>query len=232
MAISFTSGTSKSRECPSRSSAFVRFVCSGRNLHMKHRNLYYTYDGRSHPVINDLSCSFPPGSLTLVIGQNGGGKSTLIKLLDRLYDPSSGTILVNGVDLRSYRSDSYRAAVGCLWQDHVIYPLSISEQIALGDPSRAHDGEAIRTAADRAGCTEFIETLSGGFATSLARPDVGSGRVRRTKGGRPGFMKRSAEEDEKEVVLSGGQQQRLALARVFMKEDKADLLVRKLFVRC
>jgi ABC-type multidrug transport system fused ATPase/permease subunit len=194
------------------------------------RHVAFTYAGGSTPVIHDLSVDIPAGSLVLIVGSNGGGKSTLLKLLCRLYDPTSGTILVNGRPLTEYKAETFRDAVAALWQDHVRYPLSISENIALGDSARVHDAAGIRVAADRAGCTEFIDALPRGFETSLAKPDVGSGRVRLASsrfGQRPSFMRRKAEEQEREVIFSGGQEQRLALARVLLREEKADLLVRE-----
>lgn len=85
----------------------------------------------------------PSSSLVVIVGENGSGKSSIVKLLTQLYAPTSGSILIDGVDSICYREDDLYAATALLTQDHTIFPLSISENIGIGDPSDV-DNKTIR----------------------------------------------------------------------------------------
>lgn len=143
-------------------------------------------DGR--PVLQDLTLRIAAGEHVALIGASGSGKSTLLNLLLRLYEPTSGRILVDGVDIRRYTRESLRRAIGIVPQDNVLFAVSVRENIAYGAPGA--DGVAIESAARLSGAHAFIEALPQGYDTEL---------------------------DERGSNLSGGQRQRLCLARALVK---------------
>jgi ABC-type multidrug transport system fused ATPase/permease subunit len=190
----------------------------------------------------------------VILGSNGSGKSTILKLISRLYDPTEGTILINGHDIKTLRMEDIRRAMAMLFQDYTLFPLSvrlyvqrvplglrrprsfsqIKDNIALGDPARAQDDAAIEEAMRLGGASEFIARLPNGLDTYLERP------VRDCYAGLPdgasvfggkvdngvlqGIMGTPADN-----ALSGGEMQRIAVARTFMRsaseEHKVGLLL-------
>ncbi|MEM7300779.1 MAG: ABC transporter ATP-binding protein [Pseudomonadota bacterium] len=149
---------------------------------------------RGSLVINDLNLQIKPGEKVGIVGRSGAGKTTLIKLLLRLYDLDSGTISIDGHDIARVQQKSLRANFGVVSQDVGLLHRSVRDNIALGRPDAGLDD--IREAACRANAHDFIETLADG------------------KGGK-GF---DARVGERGVKLSGGQRQRIAIARVFLKD--------------
>jgi ATP-binding cassette, subfamily B, bacterial len=169
------------------------------------RDVWFRYD-ESHPwILRGLSMSIPAGFSTALVGLNGAGKSTVVKLLCRLYDPVAGTITWDGVDLRDLPVAELRRRISAVFQDHVAYDLSAADNIALGDVTRPATPERIRAAARHAGIDETLAALPSGYDTQLTRAfsggDGGAG-----------------------VPLSGGQWQRVAIARAALRDD-ADLLI-------
>jgi ATP-binding cassette subfamily B protein len=149
----------------------------------------FHYPGSDRLILDGLDLDVPVGRSLAVVGLNGAGKTTLVKLLAGLYRPSSGSILVDGVDLRDMRLAAWQRNVAAIYQDFERYQLSAAENIAFGDaedPQRLPD---IRWAATRAGILDLLEALPRGLQTPLAA------------GYRDG------------TDLSGGQWQRIALAR-------------------
>ncbi|KAG6874168.1 hypothetical protein C0995_005586 [Termitomyces sp. Mi166 len=162
----------------------------------------------------------------IIVGANGSGKSTVLKLIARLYEPESGEILIDGKDIKLLKLDHLRRAISVLFQDYTHFPLSIKENIGLGDPENAVDEDKIRQAAHLGGADGFIERLPDGFDTYLERPvrdyysalpegttslfgrPVDYGRIRNV-----GKMEASSSKS-----LSGGQMQRIALQVVFSRE--------------
>lgn len=118
-------------------------------------------------AISNISFSIAPGQLVVIVGANGSGKSSLIKILNRLYTPTSGTILVDGLPMSSYRISDLREATADLSQDHTVYPLSIGENIGLGFPSKIGDAAEIRRAAETGGALGFVEKFEDAFRTTL-----------------------------------------------------------------
>ncbi|MGX7824650.1 ABC transporter ATP-binding protein [Actinokineospora sp. 24-640] len=163
-----------------------------------------------HPwVLRGVSLTIPAGAATALVGHNGAGKSTVIKLLCRLYDPDRGSIRWDGTDLREFDVEELRSRIGAVFQDYMDYDLTAAENIALGDLSALGDTGRLDDAADRAGARAVIATLPHGYDTMLSR-----------------IFTDSADRDDPStgVVLSGGQWQRLALARAFLR-DQRDLLI-------
>ncbi|MGH7530719.1 MAG: ABC transporter ATP-binding protein, partial [Gemmatimonadales bacterium] len=147
------------------------------------------------PVLADVSFRIAPGSSLGIAGTTGAGKSTLISLLTRLYDPSDGRILLDGVDLRDYRRDDLRAQFAVVLQDSVLFSASVAENIAYAVPDASR--EQIVAAAHAANAHEFIVRLPRGYETEVG---------------------------ERGVKLSGGQRQRIALARAFLKDSPVLIL--------
>jgi ATP-binding cassette subfamily B protein len=160
----------------------------------------FTYPGATEPAVQDVSFHLKPGESLALVGENGSGKTTIIKLLTRLYLPSSGRITLEGLDLAEWNPGALRRRVGVIFQDFARYQLKVGENIGVGDVSRFEDDALWREAAELSTAMPFIEDLPEGFETQLGKW---------FKGGRE---------------LSGGQWQKVALARAFMRRG-ADILV-------
>ncbi|MEO1575656.1 MAG: ABC transporter ATP-binding protein, partial [Pseudomonadota bacterium] len=144
-------------------------------------------DGQT--VLDDITLDIAPGQTVGFVGPTGSGKSTIIKLLLRFYDPVSGTVSLDGQPIDRYRVDDVRRQIGLVSQDVFLFQGSVAENIAYGRDEA--DLEAIRAAADAAEATEFIERLPEGFDTLIG---------------------------ERGQKLSGGQRQRLSIARALLKD--------------
>ncbi|MEJ7901613.1 MAG: ABC transporter ATP-binding protein [Thermomicrobiales bacterium] len=164
------------------------------------RNVSYHYPDRDTPALTDVSFTIEPGETIALVGQNGAGKSTIVKLLGRLYDPDEGQILVNGVDLRDYDPVDLREQIGVMFQDYATYQFSAADNIGIGNVDRIGDMAAIRDAADRAGADSVIAKLPAGYATALGKWFEGGHQ------------------------LSGGEWQKVALARAFMRDAQIMIL--------
>jgi ABC-type multidrug transport system fused ATPase/permease subunit len=153
------------------------------------RNVSFAYPS-GHAALHDVSFVIEPGESVALVGINGAGKSTIIKLLCRFYDVTAGQILVNGVDLRELDLAHWYAHLGTLFQDFVQYKLTVRDNVLLGDPARVDD-DAMVAALDKAGARAFVEELPGRYQQILGT---------------------DYEDGEQ---LSGGQWQKLAIARAF-----------------
>lgn len=163
------------------------------------RNVGFTYPGKIAPALRGVSFTLDLDETIALVGENGAGKTTIVKLLTRLYDPDEGQILLNGRDIREYDLASLRRAIGVIFQDYVTYFFSAAENIGVGRVQDIEDRTLIEEAAKKSGAAEVIERLPGGYDTTLGRWFD------------EGFQ------------LSGGEWQKVALARSFMRD--ADLLI-------
>ena len=161
-------------------------------------NVSFSYPGGADPVLCELSFSMDPDECVALVGRNGAGKTTIVKLLLRLYEPTSGRILLNGVDLRDYDLNELRRQMGVIFQDFVRYELTAAENIGMGQIDLLDDAKRLSTAAGRAGAAELLCRLPDGLDTQLGREF----------GGRE---------------LSDGEWQKLALSRAYLRD--AQLLV-------
>jgi ATP-binding cassette subfamily B protein len=155
----------------------------------------FAYPGSDEPVLGPLHLELPAGASIALVGENGAGKTTLVKLLCGMYAPTTGRILVDGVDLATLPVAQWRSRVSAAFQDFVRFQLFLRETVGVGDLQRISDEGAVAGAMDRAGAGELRKRLPRGLDTR-----VGTGFT----GGRE---------------LSGGQWQRLALARGLMRSD-------------
>ncbi|MFI0418978.1 ABC transporter ATP-binding protein [Spongiactinospora sp. 9N601] len=171
------------------------------------RDVWFRYGSDQPWILRGVDLFIPRGESVALVGHNGAGKSTLIKLLCRFYDPVRGQILWDGVDIREFDPEVFRAKIGAVFQDYMCYDLSAAENIALGDLAALGREDRLTAAARLAGVHEHLEQLSNGYHTLLSRIYLADDQEQSTG-----------------VYLSGGQWQRLALARSFVR-DKAELLI-------
>jgi ATP-binding cassette, subfamily B, bacterial len=164
------------------------------------RNVSYQYPGRDEPALEDVSFTIEPGQTVALVGRNGAGKSTIVKLLGRLYDPDAGQILIDGRDVREYDPVELRREFGVMFQDYAAYQVSAGENIGVGNVDRADDATAIAAAAARAGADDVVAKLPDGFDTTLGKQFEGGHQ------------------------LSGGEWQKIALARAFMRDAQVLIL--------
>ena len=163
------------------------------------REVGFTYPGAERAVLNGLSFTIPVGTNVAIVGENGAGKTTIVKLLSRLYDPSAGAVLVDGTDLRDYDLNEVRRAVSVVFQDFVRYEFSVADNIGFGDIPAVDDRERIEATARRTGAHDTVAALPHGYDTMLGKTyDEG-------------------------VDLSGGEWQFLAIARALM--SNAEILI-------
>jgi ATP-binding cassette subfamily B protein len=173
------------------------------------RDVWFRY-GPDHPwVLRGLNLTIPRGRSLGLVGRNGAGKSTVVKLLCRFYDPTRGAVLWDGVDLREMPVADLRDRVGAVFQDFMEYELTARENIGVGDLTALDDAARIESAARAADVHDAVVALPARYDTMLSRIFAGQ-----------------AEKDDPTagVLLSGGQWQRIALSRTFLRQDK-DLLL-------
>ncbi|MBE5792411.1 MAG: ABC transporter ATP-binding protein [Clostridiales bacterium] len=160
------------------------------------RNVSFSYPGQAgEPVLRDISLTVKPGETVAILGATGSGKSTLINLIPRLYDATSGSVLIDGTDVREYTLDNLRGGIGYALQENVLFTGTIEENLRWGDENASK--EKISKIADNAQAAPFVEKLDKQYDTALG---------------------------QRGVNLSGGQKQRLCIARALMKNPKILIL--------
>jgi ATP-binding cassette subfamily B protein len=163
------------------------------------RNVSFAYPGTTRRVLKNFNFTLSPGERIALIGENGQGKTTVVKLITRLYDPTEGEILLDGIDLREYDLDDLHREIGVIFQDFMRYEMTARENIAVGRIEVPHSEEEIEYAARKSLASDVIAKLPGRYDQMLGR---------RFEGG---------------VDLSGGEWQKLALARAYLRD--AQLLI-------
>ncbi len=166
---------------------------------VRFRNVWFRYPGTERMVLQGLDLDLDVGERVALIGENGEGKTTVVKLLTRLYDPTEGQILLDGVDLREYRLDELYREIGVIFQDFMRYELTARENIAVGRIEELANTSLLREAAEKSQADDVISKLPLSYEQMLGR---------RFEGG---------------VDLSGGEWQKLALARAYLRD--AQLLI-------
>jgi ATP-binding cassette subfamily B protein len=181
------------------------------------RDVWFRYTP-DHPwVLRGVNLTISHGRSVALVGANGAGKSTIVKLLCRFYDPSRGAILWDGVDLRDMDPEQLRARLGAVFQDFMEYDLTAAENIALGDLEAGEDRVRVEAAARLAGVHDTLADLPHGYDTLLSR-------MFHPTPAEPGADTEPEADPQVGVALSTGQWQRLALARALLR-DHRDLLI-------
>lgn len=160
------------------------------------RDVYFSYPARpDEQIFNGFSLSIPSGTTAALVGQSGSGKSTVISLIERFYDPHAGEVLIDGINLKEFQLKWIRSKIGLVSQEPVLFACSIKENIAYGKEGTTL--EEIKAAAELANAAKFIDKLPQGFDTMVG---------------------------EHGTQLSGGQKQRVAIARAILKNPRILLL--------
>lgn len=160
----------------------------------------FRYPGKEEWALRGIDLFISRTQSLALVGHNGAGKTTFIKLLTRLYEPTEGRILLDGKDLRAWDLSALRRRIGVVFQDYNQYQLNVRDNVGLGSVEHRDDGPRIQRAVERGGAEGVVAGLSAGLDTQLGR-----------------WFKDGVE-------LSGGQWQKIALSRAFMREE-ADILV-------
>ncbi len=163
------------------------------------RNVSFKYPDREEYALRDVTLTIRPGEKIALVGANGAGKTTFVKLLTRLYDPGEGQVLIDGIDLREVDPKDLQKRIGVIFQDFVRYFLPARENVGFGQIDQLENEPRIMDSAARAGADQTIRSLPQGYDTMLGK-----------------WFERGHD-------LSGGEWQKVALARAFMRE--AEVLV-------
>lgn len=177
-----------------------RHVERGVGHTIEFRDVRFRYQGLDHDVLKGINVKIGAGETVVIVGLNGAGKTTFVKLLTRLYDPSSGTVLLDGHDIREYDVDELYDMFGIIFQDFGKYAVTAGENIVFGDVERAAGETEVIDAAKKSGADVFIDKLKDGYSTPLMRYFEADG-----------------------AELSIGQWQKLAIARAFYSDS--DILI-------
>ena len=171
---------------------------SDNEYQIEFRHVYFKYPGSEEYALKDLCLTLTVGEKMAVVGMNGSGKTTMIKLLCRLYDVTQGEILLNGVDIKKYDQREYRQLFSVVFQDFHILPYTLGENVAAsGEP----DPERVMECLEKAGLGERVRSLPEGLQTFVTK-----------------------QYDENGVEFSGGELQKTAIARAIYKESPFVLL--------
>jgi ATP-binding cassette subfamily B multidrug efflux pump len=162
--------------------------------HLVFDHVVFGYE-KDKTVLHDVSFEIKPGETIAIVGATGSGKTTVVSLVERFYDPDQGTITLDGIDLREWPNESLRNAVSLCMQDVFLFAGTVSENISLG--RKDLEGEAVRRAAETANALGFIENLENGFLQELG---------------------------ERGATLSGGQRQLLSFARALAGDPRLLIL--------
>ena len=174
-----------------------------KGLSIEFRDVSFTYPGKdplTHYALKHVSFTIEAGESIALVGRNGAGKTTMVKLLTRLYDPDDGEILIGGRNIKEYDLKELREQVGVIFQDYVTYFMSARENIGVGRIAEIEDQELVSSAARKSGANAVIERLPEKYDTMLGK----------------WF--------DKGTQLSGGEWQKVALARAFMRDARILIL--------
>lgn len=164
------------------------------------KDVWFKYPGSSEYILQGINLCMDNKKSYSFVGLNGSGKTTMLKLLLKLYTPDRGNIYIDGSDLRNIKSDEYYKKIGVIFQDFIKYPMTIGENIGVGDIENVNDINRIKSAAHKSEANQFIEKFPQGYDTKLLREWSGAQQ------------------------LSLGQWQKIAISRAFMKESSILIL--------
>lgn len=129
----------------------------------------FKYTGSDNYALKNININFNTNNTICLVGENGSGKSTFVKLLLRIYDPTHGRVLLDGIDLKEYDINELRAFFGVLFQDYIKFSDSVHNCIGFGNVDKIHDNQEIEKAAEIAGASEFIENYKNKYDTNLSK---------------------------------------------------------------
>ncbi len=165
------------------------------------KNVGFTYEGSETPVLKNINMTIEKGQRIAIVGHNGAGKSTFVKLLMRLYDTTEGVIEVGGTDIKDYRLSAYRGMFGTIFQDFKVFATSITDNVLLHGNATEADVKRAEDALKASGIYDKIKDLPNGMDSCLTKEFTDDG-----------------------VIMSGGEFQKLAIARVFAKASEICIL--------
>lgn len=168
------------------------------------KDVSFKYQDDLQPVLNNVSLTIPAGKTVALVGENGTGKSTLVKLLTRLYEPDAGQILWDDIDIREFTAPALREHMATIFQDFAQYQLSARENIGLGDVTELHEQDLIEKAARKANIDTALNNLPNGYETVLSHHII--------------------DDDSQGMDVSGGEWQKIAMARVHMRDAEFVIL--------
>jgi ABC-type multidrug transport system fused ATPase/permease subunit len=158
---------------------------------LEFESVSFTYNKGGDPALDNVTAEILPGSTVAIVGPSGGGKTTFVRMIYRHYDPTGGAVLLDGVDLRKYKLESFRKHMAIVPQEVEIFNMSVSENIAYAKPNAS--AQEVRAAARIANAEEFIKNINGGYDALVG---------------------------ERGIKLSGGQRQRIGIARAILANPK------------
>lgn len=167
---------------------------------LEFRHVSFRYHGSDRLVLRDVNFALAPGERLALVGENGAGKTTVVKLMTRLYDPTDGVVLLDGVDLREYDLDDLRREVGVIFQDFVRFEMRVRENIGLGSVEHLADAARVQRAAEKSRAADVVSRLPLAYEQMLGRVFSGG------------------------VELSGGEWQKIALSRAYMRDPQVLIL--------
>ena len=162
---------------------------------LEFRNVSFHYPNNDNMVLQNVSFKLKTGQKLALVGRNGAGKTTFIKLLCRLYDPTEGEILLNGIDIRKYDYNEYIRLFSIVFQDYKIFSFSVAENVAAGPE---FDRERVIESLQKAGIYERVKSMKSGIDSRL--------------------LKDQQDGDEEGIEISGGEKQKIALARALYRD--------------
>lgn len=171
---------------------------SDNQYQIEFKNVSFRYPGREDWALKDFSLKLMVGEKLAIVGMNGSGKTTMIKLLCRLYDPQEGEILLNGVDIRKFKQADYLSLFSVVFQDYVLFPFQLGENVAI---NREYEANKVGTCLEDVGLRDRLADMENGIQTYLYK-----------------------DYDDNGVEVSGGEAQKIAIARAVYKDAPFILL--------
>lgn len=178
----------------------IKAVPRGRQV-LKIENMSFRYEGTKKDTLHRINMTINPGERIAIVGENGAGKTTFVKLLMRLYDATEGSITYGNQNIKDFSTEEYRSIIGAVFQDFQLYGATLAENVVMGEYSKEQE-VIVRKALDLADFTRKLSKLSDGLNTEMTK-----------------------EFSEKGTMLSGGETRKVAIARMFAKGNELSIAI-------